>query len=188
LIYSVNTAENKAKWISYDAAPDAWTSRVMGPDVKRQSIPSYTAGMERPVLSSDAALVPLAPPFVAVTQNYVLDGEQTVTLQITSTRDARSLVVRLPSDLKLSAAGWNGNVQRINDKSQANVPWVFRFYNAPAEGVSLEFRFPAQHPIRIWVADTTAGLPAIAPLSPRPADTTPGYGSDVTLVSKALDL
>jgi hypothetical protein len=188
LVYSVNAAENKAKWISYDAAPDGWTSHVLGPDVKRQSIPPYTAGMERPVLSSDATLVPLTAPFVALTQNYVLDGEQTVTLQITSTRNARSLVVRLPSELKLSAAGWNGNVQRINDNSQTSVPWVFRFYNAPPEGVSLEFRFPAQHPIRIWVADTTAGLPPVAPLSPRPADTTPGYGSDITLVSSALDL
>ena len=188
LIYSLNADENKAKWVSYDAAPDTWTSSILGPTARRESDPAYTAGLERPVLSSDATLVPLPAPFVAITQSYVLDGEQTVTLQITSTGGARSLFVRLPGDLKLTAAGWNGNVQPIHHGAATNGPWIFRFYNAPAEGVTLEFRFPAQNRIKIWVADTTRGLPAIAPFSPRPDDTTPGYGSDVTLVAKAVDL
>jgi hypothetical protein len=188
LIYSVNADEDKAKWISYDATADAWTRSVLGPAARRQSELGYTAGLGRPVTSSDAELVPQTAPFVAIGQNYVLDGEQTITLQVTSTRDARSLLVRLPAELKLSAAGWNGNTQSIDDNSQASVPWTFRFYNAPPEGASLEFRFRALHPVRIWVADSTPGLPPIAPFSPRPADTTPGYGSDVTLVVKALDL
>jgi len=189
LIYSVNADENKAKWVSYDAQPDAWTSSILGSSPGKRSHRAYT-GLERPVLSSDATLVPLSAPFVAITQNSVLDGEQTVRLQITSTRGARSLLVRLPRDLKLSSAGWNGNVQAIHDKSQTNLPWTFRFYNAPAEGASLELRFPAQSstPIRIWVADTTPALPPIAPLSARPNDTTPGYGSDITLVAKTLEL
>lgn len=187
LIYSVNAEENKAKWVSYDAAPDRWTSRIFS-NPRKQSDPAYTAGLDRPVLSVDAAAVPLSPPSVAITQNSVLDGEQTIRLQITSTRGARSLVVRLPSELKVAAAGWNGNVQTIHESSPANFPWTFRFYNAPPEGASLEFRFPAQHPIRVWIADTTSGLPPIAPLSPRPDDTTPGYGSDLTLVTKTIDL
>jgi hypothetical protein len=188
LIYSVNSEENKAKWISYDATPDAWTRSVLGPAARRQSEPDYTAGLRRAVISSDVELVPAGAPFVAMMQNYVLDGEQTITLQITSTRDARSLLVRLPAELKLLAAGWNGNTEPIHDSAQSGIPWTFRFYNAPAEGASLEFRFSAQHPVRIWIADSTPGLPAVPPFSPRPADTTPGYGSDVTLVVKALDL
>ena len=188
LVCSVNADENKAKWVSYDAAPDRWTSRILNSNLRKQSDPAYTAGFDRTVLSVDARAVPLSPPSVAITQNSVLDGEQTIRLQITSTRDARSLVVRLPSGLKLSAAGWNGNVQAIHESSPLNLPWTLRFYNAPPEGASLEFRFPAQHPIRVWIADTTPGLPPIAPLSPRPDDTTPAYGSDVTLVTKTLDL
>jgi hypothetical protein len=188
LIYSVNADESKAKWVSYDAAPDAWTDHVLGPTARKQSEPAYTAGLERPVLTSDATMMPVTPPLVSITQNSVVDGEQTIRLQITSTRDARSLVVRLPSDLKVTAAGWNGNVESIGDNSSTKVPWTFRFYNAPAEGVSLEFRFRAQNPIRVWVADATPGLPSIAPLSARPDDTTPGYGSDITLVTRSLDL
>jgi hypothetical protein len=188
LIYSVNTDENKAKWVSYDAAPDAWTSRILGRNPVKQTDPAYTAGPERPVLSSDATLVPLSAPFVAVTQNSVLDGEQTIRLQVTSTREAHSLVVRLPGHIKLSAAGWNGNVQAIHENSPTNLPWTFRFYNVPPEGASLEFRYSAQRPIRVRVADTSPGLPAIAPLTPRPDDTTAAYGSDVILVAKALDL
>jgi hypothetical protein len=188
LVYSVNTDENKAKWVSYDAAPDSWTTRILGSNPRTQSDAAYTAGLDRPVLARDATMVPLSPPFVAITQDTVLDGEQTIRLQITSTREARSFVVRLPSELKLVAAGWNGDVQEIHENSPANLPWTCRFYNAPREGASLEFRFPARHPIRVWIADTTPGLPTIPPLSPRPDDTTPAYGSDVTLVAKALDL
>ena len=188
LIYSVNSDENKAKWVSYDAAPDSWTSRILGSNPRKQSDAAYTAGLDRPVLTNDATMVPLSAPFVAITQDTLLDGEQTIRLQITSTREARSFVVRLPSELKLVAAGWNGNVQAIHENSPANLPWTFRFYNAPPEGTSLEFRFPARHPIRVWIADTTPSLPAIPPLSPRPDDTTPAYGSDVTLVAKSLDL
>ena len=188
LIYSVNADQNKARWLSYDAAPDAWTSSILGPAARKQSEPAYTVGLERPVISSEATLVPLTAPFFSITQNYVADGEQTITLQLTSTRNARSLVVRLPSDLKLSAAGWNRNIQPMHDNSARNAPWTFRFYNVPPEGVSLEFRFTPRNPIRVWVADSTPGLPDVAPLTPRPADTTPGYGSDVTVVTKAVDL
>ena len=189
LTYSVNTDENKAKWISYDPAPDTWTSRALASTFRKQSEPSYTAGLERPVLSSDATMIPVSPPFVAITQNSVLDSEKTVRLQITSARGARSIVVRLPSHLKLTAAGWNGEVRPIYDgHSQGNSPWTFRFYNAPPEGVTLEFRFAAQQPIRVWIADTSSGLPPVAPLVPRPDETTPGYGSDITLVTRALEL
>jgi hypothetical protein len=188
LIYSVSADENKAKWVSYDAAPDAWTGRILGPTARKHSAPAYTAGLERSVLTSDATSVPMTAPVVSITENSVLDGEQTIRLQITSKREARSLVVRLPSELNVTAAGWAGHVEPIHDDSSTKVPWAFRFYNAPTEGVSLEFRFPAQNHIRIWVGDTTPGLPPIAPLSPRPDDTTAAYGSDITLVAKSLDL
>jgi hypothetical protein len=187
LIYSVNADEGKAKWVSYDAAPDVWTSHIFGSVPRKQSDPAYTAGLERPILSRDATLVPLSAPFVAITQKSVLDGEHTTRLQVTSKREARSFVVRLPGHVKLSAAGWNGNIQTIHENSPSNLPWTFRFYNAPPEGASLEFRY-AHGPIRVWIADTSPGLPNIAPLTPRPDDTTPAYGSDVTLVTKTLDL
>jgi Peptidase family M28 len=188
LIYSVNADEGKAKWVSYDAAPDVWTSHILGLTPGKQSDPAYTAGLERPVLSRDATLVPLSAPFVAITQESVLDGQHTIRLQITSKREARSFVVRLPGHVKVSAAGWNGNVQAIHEDSPSKLPWTLRFYNAPPEGASLEFRYSAQHPIRVWIADTTPGLPAIAPLTPRPDDATPGYGSDVTLVTRTVEM
>ena len=187
LVYSFNADENKAKWISYDPAPDAWTGRVLGSAGGKRSEPSFTAGWMGPVLSSDATMASLTAPTVAVTQNTVLNGEQTISLRISSTRAARSLIVRLPSDLKLLAAGWNGNVQPVHVNAQS-IPWTFRFYNAPSDGVILELRFSPHNPIRVWVADSSPGLPAVDPFSPRPNETTPGYGSDVTLVVKAVDL
>lgn len=188
LIYSVNADEKKAQWVSYDSAPDAWTGVVLGTSVRGQSNPAYAAGLEQPVLASDAPMSPLEPPSVVTSQNFVSGGEQTMTLQIASRRNARSFVVRVPGDVKFLAAGWNGNVQKFDDPSPGNAPRTFRFFNAPPEGASLELRFSPQSPLRIWVADSTPGLPAIAPLPPRPNDTTPGVSSDNTLVSVSLEL
>jgi len=188
LIYSVNTDENKAKWVSYDTARDSWTAAVLGSAPGKQAAPAYTVGLDRPVLANDATLVQLSPPSVTKTQDTTTDGMRTLKLQVASTRGARSFVVRLPGDLKLAAAGWNEKVEAMSSNSQ-NIPWTLRFYNAPTEGTSLELRFPAQNrPIRIWVADTTPGLPAIESLPPRPDDTIPGYGSDVTIVTCAHEL
>jgi len=186
LIYSVNADEGKAKWVSHDAAPDVWTSHILGPTPRKQSDPAYTGGLERPVLNYDAKLAPLPGPSVLITHENVIAGEHTIRLQIASRREAPSLIVRLPSHVKLSAAGWNGNVQTIHENSSTNVAWTFRFYNAPAAGASLEFRY-SDAPIRVWISDISLGLPAIAPLTPRPDDTTPAYGSDVTVVTKALE-
>jgi hypothetical protein len=49
LIYSVNADQNKAKWVSYDIAPDNWTGRILGAAARKQSDPAYTAGLERPL-------------------------------------------------------------------------------------------------------------------------------------------
>jgi hypothetical protein len=188
LIYSFNADENKAKWVSYDAAPDPWTREILGSNSRNHLDPAYVAGLERPVLTSEAGHIPLAAPSITVLQNTTIGGVRTLKLQLASSRGARSILVRVPSVLKLEAAGWNGTTESIYDNSQANVPWSFRFYNLPPEGASLELRFPARNPIRIWVADTTAGLPPVAPLRSRPNDTMPGYGSDVTLVARSHEL
>ena len=187
LVYSVNADEKKAKWISYDAAPDAWTSAVLGSAARSHADPGYTAGLERPVFSNDATFLPLTSPQVTVAQDTTAEGVRTVRLQISSTRGARLLLVRVPFDVALLAAGWNGKVEPIHDNSRTHPPCSLRFYNAPPEGASVELRFRAQNPIQIWVADTTPELPAIAPLLPRPNDTTPAYGSDVTLVAKLFE-
>jgi hypothetical protein len=151
--------------------------------------PAYTVCLDRPVLTHDATLIPLSPPSVTVTKDTTSNGERNLKLQLVSTRGARTFVVRLPGDVKLTAAGWDEKIESIPAGSQANVPWTLRFYNVPPEGASIELHFHAKdHPTRIWVADTTPGLPAIAPLSARPPDTNPGYGSDVTIVTSAHEL
>jgi hypothetical protein len=188
LVYSVNADDNKAKWVSYDNAPDVWNTAVLGSTARPRHDPAYTAGLERPVLSADATLTALSPPSLTVSADTTTDNVRTLRLQLASTRGARLLVVRLSGETKLDAAGWNGHIQSIRDQAKTNFPWTFRFYNLPAEGASLELRFSGPKPIRVWVADTTPGLPPIPPLFPRPDDTTPGYGSDVTLAAKALEL
>jgi len=187
LIYGVNADENKAKWVSYDDAPDSWTASVLGSTVRRQADAAYAAGLERPVLSSDATLTSLTPPSAVVSADTAADGLRILKLRVSSTRGARSLLVRLSGELKLQAAGWNDHVESLEHDSKIKGPWTLRFYNLPPEGVSLELRFSAPKPIQLWLADSTPGLPSIQPLSPRPDDTTPAYGSDLTLVERVYE-
>ncbi|PZR73662.1 MAG: hypothetical protein DLM73_09905 [Chthoniobacterales bacterium] len=185
LIYSVNADEKKAKWTTYDNAPDAWTAHMLGDNPRRQVDPEFAAGSDRPLLSAEATLLPLAAPSVTVTNDTTADNIRSLTLQLTSARDARSLLVRLPGELKLLAAGWNGRFQPMQGDPKSNAPWSLRFENVPAEGAQLELRFLAQKPVKIWVADTSPGLPTADRASPaRPAETIPTYGSDVTLVAR----
>ncbi|HVF70835.1 MAG TPA: M28 family peptidase [Chthoniobacterales bacterium] len=188
LIYSVNADHNKAKWVSYDPAPDAWTGLVLGNRTTPHSDPDYTAGLLRPVLASEATSVSATPPSATVVQESTAGDLRSVRLQIGSTRGARTVIVRVPGEVELSAAGWNGNLEPVHQDSQSNAPWSLRFYNLPPEGASLELRFVARNSVRLWIADTTPGLPNIAPLAQRPDDTTPGYGSDVTLVARSIEL
>jgi len=187
LIYSVNADQNKAKWVSYDDAPDSWTAGILGSTVRRQVDAAYTAGLERPVLSSDAILTSLTPPSAVVSADTTTDGVRILKLHVSSTRGARSLLVRLSRELNLQAAAWNDHVESLEYDSKIKGPWTLRFYNLPPEGVSLELRFSAPKPIQLRLADSTPGLPRIQPLSPRPDDTTPGYGSDLTLVERVYE-
>lgn len=188
LIYSVNTDENKAKWLSYDAAPDAWTARALGISVRRASDPAYTVGGIQPVLSTEAAPIALSAPAFNVTSDTTTEGVRTLRLQLASTRGARSLLARLPADVRLVAGGWNGKVESMNEKPASGTPWSFRFFNLPPEGASLELRFAARTPIRIWLADSTPGLPSNPPLPSRPDDTMPAFGSDITLAVRSFEL
>jgi len=187
LIYSINADEKKAKWVSYDEAPDPWTIGVLGSTARPHSDRAFTAGLDRRVLSTDATLAALLSPSVTVAADTTTDDVRTLRLQLASSRSARLLVVRLSSEVNLIAAGWNGHVESIQDQAKTRSPWTLRFYNVRPEGVSVELRFSAMKPILVWVADTTSGLPAVPPLSPRPADTTPSYGSDITMVGRAYD-
>ncbi len=185
LIYSLNTDEGKAKWISYDKAPDAWTRQFLGAKPSQTVDPAYSAGLDRAVLSADAPVLPLAAPSVTVASDRRAGGLRILHLHLTAADGARTIRVRLPAGTDLQAAGWNGRLLPV-DTEPSKHPWRLRYEAVPLGGVDLELHLRGDGPVECWVANSLPGLPELPdhPIAPRPEDLMADTGSDITLVAR----
>ncbi|MDQ6911425.1 MAG: M28 family peptidase [Verrucomicrobiota bacterium] len=186
IAYSINADQNKAQWISYDAAPDGWTSLFLGRHPPKGVNAEFTIGSDRPCLVGDAPIQPLLSPIASVIQDSTENGARILTLHVRSNRGATALVVRLSADVKMQSATWNGCAQELGDRGKATTPWYLRFDGLPAEGVDLQLRFLAQQSVKLWVGDSSFGLPQLSgqSYSDRPPEMMAGPGSDVTLAGR----
>ncbi len=186
IAYSLNADQNKAQWISYDAAPDRWTSQFLGPHPSKGVNAEFTIGWDRSCLAGDAAIQPLPAPTASVVQDSIENGARVLTLHVKSDREATALLVRLPSDVKIQSATWTTCTQQLGDQGNSTTPWYLRFDGLPPEGIDLQLRFVAQASVKLWVGDSSFGLPQLSgqSYSERPPEMMAGPGSDVTLVGR----
>ncbi len=187
LLYSLNVDQGKAKWISYDRAPDKWTGQFLGAQPHKGKDPAFSAGSDRVFLAADAPSVSLEAPNVTVTDDRREDGMRILRLHLVAAPEARTIWVRLPNDTDLQAAGWNGRLQPVDTKPSKH-PWTLRYEAVPPEGVDLELHLRGDGPLNCWVANTSPGLPKLdgRAYGPRPDDLMADTGSDLTLVARQL--
>ena len=107
-------------------------------------------------------------------------------MRLVSTRNANTLLMRMPGDLKIASVSINGRSHTIRDSGETGAPWLVRFNAPPPEGIDLELHFGSDAPFSCWLGDRSFGLPLIGGriYPPRPAAVMPTYGSDVTLVTR----
>ncbi len=186
IAYSLNADQSKAQWISFDAAPDGWTAQFLGPHPVKGINAEFTVGSDRSCLAGDAPIQPLAAPIASLLRDSMENGSHVLTLHINSKRGATALLVRLPADVKMQSASWNGCTQLLGDRGNAITPWYLRFDGLPSEGVDLQLRFVAQTSVKLWIGDSSFGLPQLngPAYSARPPETMAGPGSDITLVGR----
>jgi hypothetical protein len=184
VFYSVNSDERTAALLSFDQTLDSWTSHfIPTTQRRRQAMPDYIGGSMRPVWTTPATLVDLAPPEVEVKENVKAGEERRLHLVVRSHRDARMVLLRFEKSIRISAANIGGRELPIHQR--ADEPFTVSLYGFKQDGIDLELTVESQNGLVFWVMDESGGLPVP---SERPPDHLAWYGSDVTLVSRKYSL
>ena len=186
LLYAVNADEQRAAWVSYDKAPDVWTRQFLGESPARRKTPALIVGSARETLSNPVESLSMEAPVATVLSDRTGDDSRVITLRVASPRNANTLLMRMPGDVKIRSIKINGRSHAIHDTAASGAPWLLRYNAPPPEGIELELHLGSATPFSFWLGDRSYGLPEIPgrKYEPRPADLMPAYGSDVTLVTR----
>jgi hypothetical protein len=197
IFYALNADSGKAIWASTDERPDNWTAQFLTDGAKRGPISDYIPSTFKGFNSSQAPAAPLPPPEVALLADNTNNGVRSVSLRITSRREAPFISVALESATEVIGASVEGkqidNSQMAAAKYDPNRPWRLFYYAPPAEGIALNLQLRTSEPLKFRVVDQSFELPVslTASLKPRPPDKIPTaypfnpFG-DATMVSKSF--
>ncbi|HEY1939141.1 MAG TPA: M28 family peptidase [Candidatus Angelobacter sp.] len=180
ILYSLNADDHAAAWISLDRSPDSWTSQFFSNGLpKLQTMPDYLGGMQRPVLSAPALLVPLLPPLADIKVVENRNDIRKVRIDVRSQADVRGLFLTFSKQVQpLSLRIENREITPI--LGSAN--FTIALFGVGHENTSLELTVKAPANSNFWLSSQSIGLPLTMPA--RPNDFMAGEGSDITLISR----
>ena len=191
VFYGLNADTGAAKWLSTDFQPDEWTSQFFSANYDGNATAEFIPFFNVPVLTGDAPLVQLAAPALKVTSDTSEGGVRTITMHITSARQAPTLVAFVSPGIEVEDAFVNGTSVTMTDVrvSVSENGWGVRYYGLPVEGFDLTLKVPVDQKFELRLIDQTFKLPDV-PFRPRPDYMQPGIFSysDTTLVSKSFNL
>ncbi|HEX3344832.1 MAG TPA: M20/M25/M40 family metallo-hydrolase, partial [Polyangiaceae bacterium] len=81
LLYVEDADHGTASWVSFDDAPDAWTSRVLS-GAKKEAMPSLFPRSKRALLQAGAPVVPLDPPRIGVLADTRVGATRSLRLRV----------------------------------------------------------------------------------------------------------
>jgi hypothetical protein len=179
ILYSLNTDDASALWITYDQQTDAWTRQFLPSGAsKTQSVQKYLAGFSRPLISAVAPTLPLSPPIAElVAQNDRGNGIRTLKLRIQSQRGADALYFRFAEPVRPDAMKIAGKDVQLPEGDLTGL----NLYAMGEQGIEVEFALKAPS-IAFWLMDRSDGLPGA--VSPRPPELISQNGSDVSFVCR----
>lgn len=180
----MNADANKAAWISYDETLDPWTSKVFSnKPLFRRPAPDYLGGFERPVFSSSALPLNVAPPAAQIITDRQERDIRKIHIKITSAR-------RAPVISMIFANGSPPVSVKIGERaltfSQHSGFHSVRLFGMGVDGAELELTFSTRSKVTFWLMDETYGLPTR--IDPRTDEFMAGEGSDVTLMCRRYNL
>jgi hypothetical protein len=161
---------------------DTYTDQFLpGGALKRQPIPNFLAGSQRPVLSGPAPIIALPPPVTEIKANEQVGDLYHVRMNVKSQRGANRIILRFEPGAKLISVKVSGRIVTASPNSTG--PLVL--YGIESEGVNLEFTANAHSGVSFWLADYSAGLPTT---QRRPPTLIAAQGSDETVVCRKYTL
>ena len=182
LFYALDSVSGKALWLSTDRTLDSWTRTFFASSKQKRQVPEIFGANTATLWAAVAPTLPLKAPEIKVLGDSVKADIRTITLQVSSLRQAPELNVYLEGTGVISSRIEN----RIASKSL--IPeWRFQGFGFLDKGVHIELTVKSGEPFKIRVLDFTYELPFTS-FSPRPADmmTQPFGLSDTTTVVNTL--
>jgi hypothetical protein len=179
IAYSLNADDNTAVWISYDQKPDDWTRQFFGATKPApHPLPTYLAGLARPLISASTSALPLQPPLIENVEHKQAGSLHRLKLRVRSQRKAEMLYLRFPDDVQPVSATVAGREVLLHKGGRFGL----NLYAMGNEGVDLELTVTASSALSVWVMDRSYGLPVDA--QPRPSNIIGMDSSDVTYVCR----
>jgi hypothetical protein len=193
LFYCLDRDAGKAVWATVDRAPDEWTGQFFSAERKNAPLTEYLYKSSRPFLQSDAPVQALPPPEVSLLGDTTEGGIRTVSLRITSHRQAPLVAVYLNPEAKVRSTTVNGKQVDSALLAAHTTPesaWGMRYFAPSKGGINLVLQLESPGPLKMRVVDQSYELPSIPGLvvKDRPGDLIVSMYpvSDSTLVYKSF--
>ncbi len=180
VLYSLNADSHSALWISYDRAPDSWTSQFLTSKPQpAQPIPDYLGGFQRPVISAPAPAMDLAPPVAELKADQKQGDIRNIEVVVRSPRNARQIYLTFPREVQPQSLKIGGRETTLHPTSGS---YAINMAGMDSAGADLQISVKTSGALSFWLMDQSSGLPVET--KPRPADFMAGEGSDITAVCR----
>ncbi|MCP4653824.1 MAG: M20/M25/M40 family metallo-hydrolase [bacterium] len=194
ILYALDTEAGEASWLSFDRAPDAWTSQFLGEAPERGTTPEFL-GFSYPVLKSTAPVAALGGAEVELLGEQALADTRMLHLQIDWPFDAHRAFVFLssPGEIrKVLIDGREVGTTAAGDTEEAATRLNFAYNAPPPEGFQLDVEVAGDEPLEVEAVGQLFSLPELADFSyePRPEHlmAPPGIIMDSTFVRSVATL
>jgi hypothetical protein len=189
IVYAWDGISQTARWLSYDAEPDAWTRQFLtaAPAITHAGIFEDFVPLPR-MLAREATPVRLAAPDVTVVEERFAEGKTYLGIRVRSRREAAW--IRLKAENIAKASQIYADNKLIYQQSSVDFPIdSIEFHGLPAEGVTFTFVLPASVRIQtLEIIETRSGLDEVwqANFKPRPENTIPRRSSSLMPVDAVI--
>lgn len=183
IVYSLNSDDNTAIWITYDQEIDDFTRQFLGTTLQQpHPVPNYLAGLARPMISSPAPAITLAPPLVENLEHTKNGDVHTLKLKVRSQRNAEVLILRFPEEIQPVSVKVAGRDVPVHKGGRFGLT----VHAMGQQGVELEIAVTAPSTVSFWLMDRSYRLPVDK--GPRPPNLMGIDGSDVSYVCRKYTL
>ncbi len=167
IAYWLDSDAGKAAWLSFDNAPDAWTSQFLRGTALRTKFGRLGLLAQLPVTKVEAPALKLPTPEVTVLGDSTEGQSRTLSLRIVSRRQARRVWVEVQK-AGVVRATVNGKSIPVRDADTRSKSWSFLYTALPSSGIELALTMQQAENPEITVTDQSDRLPEFKQLNVRP--------------------
>jgi hypothetical protein len=191
VFYGLDADSGKAFWASLDDTPDEWTSQFFPTPSSRGPVTEFLPLITVDFMKNPAPVVSLPAPEVTLLTEKKFAAGRTLTLRVTSPRQAPFFSIYLNPKTEILTATVNGKLIRASATPvEAATGWGMIYYALPSTGAELTLEVKSLQPVELRAIDLSYGLPQspAQPLRARPDNIVSSFlpFSDSTLVSKSF--